>query len=137
MCVSTGNAGWPKAWLMITLAVLCPTPGKASRSAKLSGTCPACRSTSSRAIWDRACAFRGASPIGRMIDWMRATGSAGQRPRVGCQGKQLGRDLIDFLVSRLGAEHHGYQQREGVAVVERNRRLGIQFLEASLDVRGA
>jgi hypothetical protein len=35
MCVSTGNAGTPKAWHMTTLAVLWPTPGSASSAAKL------------------------------------------------------------------------------------------------------
>ncbi len=68
MWVSTGKAGWPKAWAMTTLAVLWPTPGSDSSSSKLAGTWPPWRLAM---ISDRArmfLALAGASPHGRMTD---------------------------------------------------------------------
>ena len=40
ICVSTGNAGVPKAWETTTLAVLCPTEGNFSSSLMSFGTTP-------------------------------------------------------------------------------------------------
>ncbi len=40
MCVSTGNAGTPKAWTIRTEAVLWPTPGSASKPSNVRGTSP-------------------------------------------------------------------------------------------------
>lgn len=48
MCVSTGNVGMRNAMASTTDAVLWPTPGRLSSSAKLWGTSPPCRSAS---IW--------------------------------------------------------------------------------------
>mmetsp|Transcript_25862 Transcript_25862/g.82289 ORF Transcript_25862/g.82289 Transcript_25862/m.82289 type:complete len:253 (+) Transcript_25862:1757-2515(+) len=62
MCVSTGKAGIPKACDMSTLAVLWPTPGSASSSAKVRGTSPPCRSTRRPAIATRFLALVGARP---------------------------------------------------------------------------
>ena len=45
MCVSTGNAGTPNAWVITTLAVLWPTPGRASSSSNVRGTSPPCCAT--------------------------------------------------------------------------------------------
>ena len=73
MCVSTGNAGTPKACAITTLAVLCPTPGSASNSANVRGTCPPCCATKIRDSSRIACAFRGASPHGRTIASISAT----------------------------------------------------------------
>ncbi len=67
MCVSTGNAATPKAWLKTTPAVLCPTPGSASSSSKLRGTSPPWRSSNS---FDRpwiAFDLAGDRPQGLMI----------------------------------------------------------------------
>src|SRR6266545_1272194 len=67
MWVSTGKAGTPKACAMTTLAVLCPTPGRASSSSNVRGTSPPWRSTR---ISDSRWMFfdlAGASPHGRMI----------------------------------------------------------------------
>jgi hypothetical protein len=67
MCVSTGKAGTPNAWDITTLAVLCPTPGRASSSSKLFGTWPPCRSTMSRESAWMFFDFAGESPQGRMM----------------------------------------------------------------------
>ena len=75
MWVSTGKAGTPNAWDMTTLAVLCPTPGSSSSSAKVFGTDPPCFSTRSFDRPEIAFAFCGESPHGRMMLWMSATGT--------------------------------------------------------------
>jgi hypothetical protein len=67
MWVSTGKAGRPKAWTITTLADLCPTPGRASNSSKVSGTAPPCLSTRTRDSPAIALDFWGARPQGRMI----------------------------------------------------------------------
>lgn len=62
MWVSTGKAGFPKAWVSTTEAVLWPTPGRASSSSSVLGTFPlwwAIRSLESCTI---AFAFVGPSP---------------------------------------------------------------------------
>ena len=67
MWVSTGKAGTPKACDITTLAVLCPTPGKASKSSKDSGTWPLCLS---RIIWLKskmALLLNGDNPQGFII----------------------------------------------------------------------
>ena len=48
--VSTAMAGLPKATAWITLAVLRPTPGRASRESMSDGTSPPCFSMMARAI---------------------------------------------------------------------------------------
>jgi hypothetical protein len=50
MCVSTAMVGWPKAVLRTTLAVLRPTPGKASSASRDSGTSPPCSSIRMRQV---------------------------------------------------------------------------------------
>src|SRR5690349_18519534 len=70
MCVSTGNAASPNAWDITTLAVLCPTPGRASRSSNVRGTRPPWRSTrSSDSPWS-AFDFAGDSPQGLITSRM-------------------------------------------------------------------
>ena len=66
MWVSTGNAGIPYHCDITTLAVLCPTPGRASKLSKLDGTFPSCLVIK---IFDKleiAFDFLGASPHGLM-----------------------------------------------------------------------
>lgn len=43
-------------------------------------------------------------------------------------------DLIDPLVGALGGEHHGHQQRIGVAVIQRDRCVRVQLGEALIDI---
>ncbi|MCY1247300.1 hypothetical protein D9M72_606190 [compost metagenome] len=50
ICVSTAMVGWRKAVLSTTLAVLRPTPGRASRSSRLSGTWLPCFSMRMRQV---------------------------------------------------------------------------------------
>ena len=90
ICVSTGKAGTPKAWLMTTEAVLCPTPGIASRSVKLSGTWPSCNSMiiSERPL--SALDFMGTKPQGRMIAAMSSMLMAAIACGVGASAKRIG-----------------------------------------------
>ena len=62
-------------WLMTTDAVLWPTPGIASSSAKVRGTAPPWRSMISSERRRIALAFCGDSPHGRMMAWIFATGT--------------------------------------------------------------
>ena len=90
MCVSTGNAGTPKTCAMTTEAVLCPTPGNASSSSNVRGTWPPWRSTSRRDSSRIAAALRGASPHGRTIASICATGSAAIAAGVAAAAKSAG-----------------------------------------------
>ena len=53
----------------------------------------------------------------------------------GCR-KECGRDLVDLLVSALRAEQNGDQQREGVAVVERDWGLRVSLVQMLAHVIG-
>ena len=76
MWVSTGKAGWPKAWFMTTEAVLWPTPGSFSSASKEGGTRPSCsRNKICESSW-MARALRGARPHGRIIASMSATSNS-------------------------------------------------------------
>ena len=90
MCVSTGKAGTPKACAITTEAVLWPTPGRASNAPKSAGTTPPCRSSTRRDKLDKARAFCGANPNGRMIPRMTSTGSAASDPGSGASAKRRG-----------------------------------------------
>jgi len=90
MCVSTGKAGSPKACTITTLAVLWPTPGSVSRSARSAGTRPACSSSRRCASAERARAFWGASPQLRIRRWISATGRRASASGVGAAAKSAG-----------------------------------------------
>ena len=53
------------------------------------------------------------------------------------QGEQGGGDLVNPLVRALGAEQYGHQQGERVAVIQRDRRLRVERLQALQDIGGA
>lgn len=97
MCVSTGNAGTPKACVISTDAVLCPTPGNASSASRSAGTTPPWRSTTSAAIARRCFAFVGASPTSRMSAWISATSSAAIAAGVDARAKSAGVTWFTFL----------------------------------------
>ena len=61
----------------------------------------------------------------------RQTGHGGGR--IG-QREQLRRHFVHLFVRALGTEHDGDQQREGVAVVQRDCRRGIKLFQTAEDV---
>ena len=88
--VSTGNAGWPKACAITTLAVLWPTPGKASSASKSPGTTPPWRSTRIRDSSRMFRALAGASPHDLMIAWMSRAASRAMASGVRARAKRRG-----------------------------------------------
>ncbi len=97
MCVSTGKVGYPKAWLMTTEAVLCPTPGSASSSGKVEGTCPPCRSSNRRESSASDRLFPGASPHCRISSRMALSPSAAIFAGSGATRKSAGVTSLTFL----------------------------------------
>merc|ERR1712078_890879 len=85
-----GKAGTPKAWLITTLAVLCPTPDSFSRSSKVPGTSPPCSRTRASLRLARYFAFEGANPISRMSSRMRPSPSAAMAAGVGPAANSAG-----------------------------------------------
>ena len=58
----------------------------------------------------------------------------GRRPRL---GEERRGDLVDLLVGALGRKHHRHQEREGVGVIQRHGRLGIELREHFAHVVGS
>ena len=163
-----------------------PTPGSASSSAKLAGTCPPCLATSCVDRPDRYFALDGARPICLTCDCSTSSGSAAMASGVGAAAKSAGVISFTFLSvdctvprcarvsriataaskpydgttqarsasaqARLRREHHGAEQFERVAVVQRRverrrvergelrsnaRRLGAQRVVRRRDRRGS
>ena len=48
-------------------------------------------------------------------------------------GEQRRGDLVDLLVGGLGRQRHRHQQRVGIGVVQRDRRIGIEIVEHRSD----
>ena len=90
MCVSTGNAGVPKACTIITDAVLCPTPGNASNSSKVRGTLPPYLSLKIFAVWRMFFAFEFDSPHGFIISRISDSESFAIFSGVSATAKSLG-----------------------------------------------
>ena len=112
MWVSTAKAGWPKAWFITTLAVLCPTPGSDSRASRSSGTRPPYSAPRRRESSAIARAFEGARPQERIRG-----------------GEERRRHAVHALVGALGRQNDGHQERERVFVAQRDRRLGMEPIE--------
>ena len=58
----------------------------------------------------------------------------GRSPRL---GEERRGDLVDLLVGTLGRKHHRHQEREGVGVIQRHGRLGIELREHFAHVVGS
>ena len=97
ICVSTGNAGTPKAWAMTTEAVLWPTPGSSSSSSKVRGTSPACFVMISFARPTSALDFCGASPSCLIRFRTFSTGSAAIFAGVPATANKAGVTSLTFL----------------------------------------
>jgi hypothetical protein len=125
MCVSTAMVGSPKAVLSTTLAVLRPTPGRASSALRSRGTSPPCSSTSMRQVCDDVLGLAVEEADG--LDVRLESVLAEVQDRLRCVGhrEQARRRLVDALVGRLGRQDHGHQQLEGAAVVELRGGLGL------------
>ena len=52
---------------------------------------------------------------------------------IGPSGKQGWGDLIDLFVGALGAEQHSDQQREGIAVIQRDWCFGVLLVQPADD----
>ena len=93
-CRSTGKPGIPRACPRTTLAVLRPTPGRASRSSIRAGTFPSWRSVSAAAIPSSDRALERKKPVGRI--W--GSNSAGvARVRAAGVGYRVNRAGVTWL----------------------------------------
>ncbi len=125
MWVSTAIVASPKATFSTTLAVLRPTPGSASSSARLRGTRPPCRSTRSSQVRYRLAALLRYRPmVLERIGQRRQTEGEHLLRRVGDR-KQAPRRLVDADIGGLRRQQHRGQQLEHAGVFELGRRLRI------------
>lgn len=119
MWVSTGKAGVLKAWMRTTEAVLCPTPGRASRSCKVLGTWELCCETRILERLEMAEALRLERPQGLMIFCMTS----------------MGRVAMDWGVSAR-AKRWGVTWLTRLSVHWAERRTEMRRVNGSLWVRG-
>ena len=125
-CVSTASVASPKATFSTTLAVLRPTPGRASSDARSCGTSPPCFSSSSRQVSMTFFALALNSPMWRMKG-VRPCHAELQdcRRRTGLR-IQPARGDVHALVGGLSGEDHRHQQLEGRAEFQLAAGLGIR-----------
>ena len=117
--VSTAIVGSPNAVLRTTLAVLRPTPGRASSAARSRGVSPPCYSLDRARKRDDVPRLRAIKPdrldpLGeRLLAKRRHFLPAYRRRRNSARVA-----LLTAGVGRLRRQHHGHQQREGIDVLE-------------------
>ena len=115
------------------MAVLRPTPGRASSAARSSGTSPPCRSTSRVQVLMNVAGLGVEQADG--LDVLLQSVLA-QREHVRRRADFLNRlrgGLVDALVGRLRREDHGDQELEGIAVVQFGGRVGVGRAQALED----
>ena len=137
-CVSTANVGSPNATLSTTLAVLRPTPGRASSASRDRGHAGRRdRSISRRQVSIRFLALLRYRPIVRMCSSTPSTPSASICARRGRDREQPSRGLVDADVGGLRRQQHGGQQFEHAGVLQFRDRLRVglaQRREEGLDI---
>ena len=124
MWVSTAMVGSPKAMFSTTLAVLRPTPGSASSASRSRGTSPPCCSI--RMLRQRDDVLRLGAEEADGLDVVAQPLLAERHIFAGVSAtleQRRGR-LVDADIGRLGRQHHGDQQGEGVDVFELGPRPG-------------
>src|SRR5690606_15365777 len=85
------------AWLITTEAVLCPTPGKASRPSKVLGNSPPCFSSRIRERFHILRLLVGDKPTFRMTDSIRSGVSFAMAAGVSAISKRVGVELFTDL----------------------------------------
>ena len=133
------SLGSPQTTLSTTLAVLRPTPGRASSASRLRGTRPPCCSTRMPQVSIRLPGLAAEQADGLDVLDQAGLAELQHARRAGCDGEQPARRLVDADIGGLRRQQHGGQALEGAGEHQLGSRFrvgGLQGGEEGLDGGG-